>query len=150
MLRHFACLSALLLAASTAANAQCLPGQPSVVRLTGVLERVTFAGPPNYESVQSGDAPETYFVLRLPAPVCVLDSDQSAISANRLQLLLEPEQYKLFRPRLGKRITLPGELWSAETGHHHTPLMFTPARNKTGANTSPKPTPLRGTSQRRY
>ncbi|WP_185814688.1 DUF4431 domain-containing protein [Xanthomonas sp. SS] len=131
MLRHFACLFALLLAASTAANAQCLPGQPSVVRLTGVLERVTFAGPPNYESVQNGDAPETYFVLRLPAPVCVLDSDQSAISANRLQLLLEPEQYKLFRPRLGKRITLPGELWPAETGHHHTPLMFTPARGKT-------------------
>ena len=131
MLRHFACLFALLLAASTAANAQCLPGQPSVVRLTGVLERVAFAGPPNYESVQSGDAPETYFVLRLPAPVCVLDSDQSAISANRLQVFLAPEQYKLFRPRLGKRITLPGQLWPAETGHHHTPLIFTPARGKT-------------------
>ncbi|MBD7923748.1 DUF4431 domain-containing protein [Xanthomonas bonasiae] len=137
MLRHFTCLFALLLAASTAANAQCLPGQPSVVRLTGVLERVTFAGPPNYESTQSGDAPETYFVLRLPAPVCVLDSDQSAISANRLQLFLEPGQYKLFRPRLGKRITLPGELWRAETGHHHTPLMFTPAGGKTGATNSP-------------
>jgi len=150
MLRHLVFLLSLLTAASSAANAQCLPGQPSMVRLTGILERVTFAGPPNYESVQNGDAPETYFVLRLPAPVCVLNSDQSAISANRLQLFLEPGQYKLFRSRLGKRITLPGQLWPAETGHHHTPLMFTPARNKTGANTSPKPTPLRGTSQLRY
>jgi len=122
----------LLLAASSVANAKCLPGQPATVRLTGVLERVTFPGPPNYESVQSGDAPETYYVLQLPTQICVLDSDQSVISANRLQLFLEPGQYDVFRPQLGKRITLPGELWPAETGHHHTPLMFTPARDKRG------------------
>lgn len=132
MLRHFAFLLPLLLAASSAANAQCLPGQPAVVRLTGVLERVTFPGPPNYESVQDGDEVETYFVLRLPAQVCVRDDDQGVVSAASLQLLLEPGQYDLFRPQLGKRITLPGELWPAETGHHHTPLMFTPARGKTG------------------
>lgn len=132
MLRHFAFLLPLLLAASSAANAQCLPGQPAVVRLTGVLERVTFPGPPNYESVQDGDEAETYFVLRLPAQVCVRDDDQGVVSAARLQLLLEPGQYDLFRLQLGKRITLPGELWPAETGHHHTPLMFTPARGKTG------------------
>ncbi|WP_369935409.1 DUF4431 domain-containing protein [Xanthomonas tesorieronis] len=132
MPRSLALLLPLLLAASNAANAKCLPSQPATVRLTGVLERVTFPGPPNYESVQSGDAPETYYVLRLPAQVCVLDSDQSVISANRLQLFLEPGQYDVFRPQLGKRITLPGELWPAETGHHHTPLMFTPARDKLG------------------
>ncbi len=146
MLRYLVFLLSVLPAASSAANAQCLPGQPSVVRLTGVLERVTFAGPPNYESVQSGDAPETYFVLRLPAQVCVDDSDQGVISASRLQLFLEPGQYDQFRSQLGKRITLPGELWPAETGHHHTPLMFTPARDKTGANNSSKPTPLRGSA----
>lgn len=131
MPRFPALLLPLLLAASNAANAKCLPGQPATVRLTGVLERVTFPGPPNYESVQSGDAPETYYVLRLPAQICVLDSDQSVISADRLQLFLEPKQYDVFRPQLGKRITLPGELWPAETGHHHTPLMFTPAGEKT-------------------
>jgi hypothetical protein len=143
MLRHLVLLLMLLPAVSSAANTQCLPGQPSVVRLTGILERVTFAGPPNYESVQSGDAPENYFVLRLPAPVCVLDSDQSVISTSRLQLFLESGQYDLFRPQLGKRITLPGELWPAETGHHHTPLMFTPARGKISAHNSSKSTPLR-------
>lgn len=132
MLRRLVFLLILLPAALSAANPQCPPGQPSVVRLTGVLERVTFPGPPNYENVQSGDAPETYYVLRLPAQVCMLDSDQSVISANRLQLFLEPGQYDVFRPRLGKRIMLQGELWPAETGHHHTPLMFTPARDKMG------------------
>ncbi|MBN6104753.1 DUF4431 domain-containing protein [Xanthomonas sp. CFBP 8703] len=132
MLRHIVFLLSLLTAASSAANAQCLPGQPAVVGLTGVLERVTFPGPPNYESVQDGDEAETYFVLRLPAPVCVHDSEQGVISASRLQLFLEPGQYALFRPQLGKRITLPGELWPAETGHHHTPLMLTPVRGKTG------------------
>ena len=131
MPRPLALLLPLLLAVSSAANAKCLPGQPATVRLTGVLERVTFPGPPNYESVQSGDAPETYYVLQLPTQVCVIDSDQSVISANRLQLLLEPEQYDVFRPQLGKRITLPGELWPAETGHHHTPLIFTPTGEET-------------------
>lgn len=142
MPRNLATPLLLLLAASGAVNAQCLPSQPSVVRLTGVLERVTFAGPPNYEDVQSGDAPETYFVLRLPAQVCVRDSGEGIISADRLQLFLEPAQYDLFRPQLGQRITLPGELWPAETGHHHTPLMFTPAQGKKDANDVPKPSSL--------
>ncbi|UYC20796.1 MULTISPECIES: DUF4431 domain-containing protein [unclassified Xanthomonas] len=144
MPRYLACLLPLLLAATTNADAQCLPGQPSVVRLTGVLERVTFAGPPNYESIQDGDEAETYFVLRLPAQVCVRDADQGVVSADRLQLLLEPGQYALFRPRLGTRITLPGELWPAESGHHHTPLMFTPVPDKAGANDAPTPAPPRG------
>jgi hypothetical protein len=27
---------------------------------------------------------------------------------------------------------LSGQLWPAETGHHHTPLMFTPANRQDG------------------
>ncbi|MBB4128786.1 hypothetical protein GGR77_004117 [Xanthomonas translucens] len=130
MPRYLAFLLPLLIAATSTVYAQCLSGQPSVVRLTGVLERVTFAGPPNYESVQEGDEAETYFVLRLPAQICARNADQGIVSADRLQLFLEPGQYAEFRPRLGKRITLQGELWPAETGHHHTPLMFTPIQGK--------------------
>lgn len=117
-------LIALLLAATTAANAECLPGEPATVRVSGVLERVTFAGPPNYESVDQGDAPETDFVLLLDNPACLATADRP--STSQLQLFLSPEQYDRFEPELGHRITLSGSLWPAETGHHHTPLMFTP------------------------
>jgi len=117
-------LIAILLAATTAANAECLPVEPATLRVSGILERITFAGPPNYQDVTKGDQPETYFVLRLDDPVCLATSDQ--ISASRLQLFLRPEQYDQFRPKLGHKITLSGSLWPAETGHHHTPLMFTP------------------------
>jgi hypothetical protein len=112
------------LAATTAANATCLPGDPSIVHVSGVLKRITFAGRPNYEDVAKGDEPETYFVLFLNKPVCLADKDQT--SASELQLFLRPEQYDQLRPKLNRATTLSGSLWHAETGHHHTPLMFTP------------------------
>ena len=49
----------------------CLPPEPATVTLSGVLERQTSPGPPNYDSIAAGDAPETYFVLRLEQPVCL-------------------------------------------------------------------------------
>jgi hypothetical protein len=121
-----------LLADPSVAMAGCLPEQPSVVRVTGVLERIVFAGPPNYESVRAGDAAEPYFVLRLARPVCVLDPVEGRVSSRRLQLFLEPAQYAPLRPKLGHAVKLSGQLWPAETGHHHTPLMFTPANRQDG------------------
>jgi hypothetical protein len=120
-------LAGLCLAIPIAAAAQCLPAEPTVVPLRGVLERVTFAGPPNYQDIAQGDRPETYFVLRLKSPVCLSVEGGGEIAASRVQLLLRPEQFVLFRPSLGHEVTLPGSLWPAQTGHHHTPLMFTPA-----------------------
>lgn len=99
-------------------------GRPASVHVSGVLKRITFAGRPNYENVSKGDEPEIYFVLFLDQPVCLTNEDE--LSANELQLFLRPNQYDQFRPKLGHRITLSGNLWPAETGHHHTPLMFTP------------------------
>lgn len=117
-------LIAVFLTATTVANAECLPADPAVVHVNGVLKRITFAGRPNYEDISKGDEPETYFVLFLNNPVCLADTDQT--SASELQLFLRPEQYDQFRPKLNHAIALSGSLWHAETGHHHTPLMFTP------------------------
>lgn len=130
MLRTITLTIAALLACSEAAQAGCSSARPAVVRLTGVLERITFAGPPDYESVAKGDAPETYFVLRLTNAVCVDDPAAGRVSAKQLQLFLEPSQYARYRRYIGRRMTLSGVLWPAETGHHHTPLMFTPAKDQ--------------------
>ncbi|HEV7715064.1 MAG TPA: hypothetical protein VGO53_05695, partial [Steroidobacteraceae bacterium] len=39
------------------------------ILVTGALSRETFAGPPNYESVDKGDKAETYWILTLREPV---------------------------------------------------------------------------------
>ncbi len=39
--------------------------------LTGKLAKRVFAGPPNYRSIQSGDRPETYWILLLTKPIRV-------------------------------------------------------------------------------
>ena len=130
MLRAFTLTIAVWIACIGPAHAGCMAPQPAVVRLTGVLERVTFAGPPNYESVAKGDAAETYFVLRLPESVCIDDPSQGRVSATKVQLLLDRGQYSRYRGQVGKRVTLSGVLWPAETGHHHTPLMFTPSKDQ--------------------
>jgi hypothetical protein len=132
MPRHLALLGVLLAAFAGTANADCLPSLPSVVRLSGVLQRSTFAGPPNFESIRSGDQPQSYFVFRLQRSVCVQDPSLGRISSKRLQLLLEPAQYAQYRPHLGRKITISGQLWPAETASHHTPLMFTPANTQDG------------------
>ena len=125
-------LALMLLTATTNSAAACLPADPVIVTLSGVLERTTFAGPPNYESTKTGDKAETYFVLRLSKPVCVLTPGQAPLSATRLQLFLASSQYDQFRPKIGQKITVSGRLWPAETGHHHTPLMLTPVQRQAG------------------
>ena len=119
-------LIAILLAATTAANAECLPGDPAIVHVSGVLKRITFAGRPNYEDITKGDEPETYFVLFLDKPICLTNATEISTSELQLFFLRPKQQYDQFRPKLGHKITLSGSLWVAVSGHHHTPLMFTP------------------------
>ena len=62
----------------------------------GTLERKTFPGPPQYESIAAGDEPETVWLLKLDAPVCVSadPNDPSGINAaassvGAVQLILD-------------------------------------------------------------
>jgi hypothetical protein len=108
----------------------CLRYEPDTVAVTGILTRVTFPGPPNYESIKDGDEPETGFYLRLEAPICTTASPDSADNNGALQdvrlvqLVLDQAAYAHLRPHLGRRITLHGSLFAAVTGHHHAPLLL--------------------------
>lgn len=114
----------------------CLRYEPDTVALSGVLRRETHPGPPNYESVRAGDAPETGFYLHLALPVCARgrpvgdgEPDPTAApvdSAHVVQLVLDRAGYARLRPSLGREVTLRGTLFSAYTGHHHAPLLLTP------------------------
>jgi hypothetical protein len=108
--------------------AQCLEYEPKTVTLSGTIIRETHPGPPNYESIRSGDKPETIWVLRLKKAICVTASDDINVRESdrkEVQLVLEPEQYRKYRKLLGQRVSATGKLFHAHTGHHHKPLLLT-------------------------
>lgn len=110
--------------------AGCKSYEPSVVELSGRLVRKTFAGPPNYQDVHKGDAPETVWLLRLDSPICV-DQDRAQPDINpakkkirRVQLVLGNDGETRAKSLSGKRVQTAGTLFAAHTGHHHTPVLL--------------------------
>ena len=107
----------------------CLSYEPDTVQITGTLQRLMFPGPPNYESVAGGDAPETGFYLLLTKPVCTngdsaSDDTYPLQEADTVQLVLDSAGYACLRPFLGQQRTLSGTLFARSTGHHHAPLLL--------------------------
>lgn len=45
--------------------------EPSVITIEGKVSEATYPGPPNYESIENGDARETSLILALDKPVHV-------------------------------------------------------------------------------
>lgn len=103
----------------------CLPYEPAPVALSGKIERRIFPGPPEYESVEHGDEARPYWVLLLPAPICV-DSPGDAPEHNlsMLQLVLSPEQYKHEKKWLNKTASVSGTLFHRVSAMHYTPVLI--------------------------
>ena len=109
--------------------AWCLNYEPDTVEIAGTLQRLTYPGRPNYESIAEGDEPETGFYLILTKPVCTrgdsLSSDAYPIErVDTVQLVLDSAGYAQLRPSLGQNLSLSGTLFPAQTGHHHAPLLL--------------------------
>jgi hypothetical protein len=126
-------ISAIISAISnvqTNAATDCLSYEhPATVE--GVIVRRTYPGPPNYESVAAGDKPETYWLIRLPHPVCVKQDLRSGypenigvVSIDELQLLMKPAQYSDYQNQIGMYVRITGMLEGAMTGHNHTLVML--------------------------
>jgi hypothetical protein len=83
------------------------------VNLTGRLMRQTYAGPPDYESVTKGDAPQVVWILVLDRRICAVDPTSRYPKENaeqEIQLVLPAEQYSLYQTLLGERIAAVGQL----------------------------------------
>lgn len=110
-------------------SATCLEYWPVTSTVTGRLQRMTFPGRPNFESIESGDEAETGFYLTPAKPLCTLQGAEPNLEApaknvRLVQLLLDQAQYDQLRPLLGHTVVLRGTLTSAHTGHHHAPLLL--------------------------
>ncbi|WP_241586538.1 DUF4431 domain-containing protein [Rosenbergiella epipactidis] len=104
-------------------SGKCLSAGVSVT-MVGQLIRMTYPGAPNYESVENGDEPETFFTLKPDAPIsCASDAPQFG-SKNIMQLGLNSGEYTRYNTLVGSRVTVSGILIYSDTPHQHTPLMI--------------------------
>jgi hypothetical protein len=113
------------------AAADCLEYEPATVQLRGRISRQVFPGPPNYDSVKAGDAPEVVWILKLRKPVCVNANaadelnNQKESGVTRLHLVLSQGEYDRYRALLHEDVLVKGTLFHWITGHHHTPVLLT-------------------------
>jgi hypothetical protein len=101
--------------------------------LEGTLNYRIFAGPPNYEDVRKGDAPEPTYILTLPESICA-SGDEFVDPGNKFdQVQIFPEASdkaaralsRDLRRLVGKRVVVEGTSpFGAHTGHHHAALML--------------------------
>jgi hypothetical protein len=112
------------------ATPTCVRYGPDSVRLTGILERRVYPGAPNFTSVASGDSPESGYYLAMAEPICTYGGGGSRMNephkgVRRVQLVLENDNLDRAAADVGARVTMRGTLFSAVTGHHHTPIVMT-------------------------
>jgi len=116
---------------SPGAGQSCLPFEPKVVTLSGTLTVRAFPVRPNYEDTLRGDEPKRVWILRLDRAVCV-EPDSASRPLNDPQDNVRDIQLAVVgdslvprvRSLVGHRITARGQLFSAETGHHHTAVLL--------------------------
>jgi hypothetical protein len=83
------------------------------VSLSGILVRQTYAGPPHYESLTKGDAPQVILVLQLDGPTCVGGSSAGyarLYNEREVQLVFGGDRYAQHPALLGKRVVATGDL----------------------------------------
>lgn len=107
----------------------CLKYEPENVSLSGNLQKEVFPGAPNFESIEDGDTPETYYILHLSTSICVSPSQDEVNSFEsdvyKVQLALQPSQDQALKSKLGSSIALTGTLFHQISGHHHTKVLMT-------------------------
>jgi hypothetical protein len=108
-----------LIWASSAAMGECPAFMGQEWEFTGHLVNRVFAGPPNYESVTSGDKPVTRWYLQLQWPACFAEYTY----LTKFQLSLTTQEVERYRQFLGKEIRVKGTLQEGVPSRHTTSLV---------------------------
>lgn len=121
-----ALLAAALLAGARAQPPACLSYEPAEVSLQGRLELAVFPGPPHYRSFETGDAPESVWLLHLAAPVCLAAladdlNDTAQFGVATLQLV---PRAPIAVALNGSSASVTGTLYRPHGGHPHATVML--------------------------
>ena len=109
----------VLIWTSASAASECPSFAGREWEFTGHLVNRIYPGPPNYESVTSGDKPVTRWYLQLSWPACF--AEYRALT--KFQLSLTPQEVERYRQFLGKEIRVKGTLEEGMPGLHTTSLV---------------------------
>jgi hypothetical protein len=110
--------------------------EPEIVRITGVIRRETQPGPPNWESIENGDRPVTFWILNAdkkysvrnkepvqePDPEIRGNIDVDGIS--EFQLVLRGEMYDNYSHMLNQKVVATGTLYHKHTGWHFKTILL--------------------------
>ena len=124
----------LAFATAGAAKAACIDlKETNTFSFHGTLSYQIFAGPPNYEDVRKGDAPEPTYLLKLDEPICATGDDFLNPSERIDKVQVYPADAgavgrflsRDLRRYVGKRVVVDGNsAFGAHTGHHHASLVL--------------------------
>jgi hypothetical protein len=99
--------------------------EPNVSTLTGIIEEAMFYGPPGYGEDTVNDVKENVYLLKLDKSIDMVadtSNEFNVAKSNIMQLqLLSKNGMENMK---NKRVTLSGTLFGAQTGHHHTEVLF--------------------------
>lgn len=104
---------------SSSAAGECPSFAGREWELTGHLVNRIFPGPPDYESVTSGDKAVTRWYLQPPWSACFAEHGH----LTEFQLSLTPQEVDRYRQFLGKEIRVNGTLEEGVPGRHTTALV---------------------------
>lgn len=116
----------LLLAGSGSIAAACHDLDQDGQELTGLVFLRTYYGPPNYGEDPESDALETQMFLALDRPLCVNDQQTPGDPSLPAQDIVTVVPHRSMRADdlVGRRVTLKGSLFKAQTGHHRTEILI--------------------------
>jgi hypothetical protein len=122
-------LLGILFSVNVAYGEECLSYEPAQVTLKGTLVRKILPGPPEFESVEKGDRPETYWILKLSKPVCVNEDPNDEINfedsrdVRRMHLVINTEDYSRYGHFMSKEVVVTGILFHKYSGYDHTRVL---------------------------
>ncbi len=105
-----------------------VPYEPEVIILFGTLSERIYPGPPNYTSIENGDAPESVLILKLPQPIQVGNPDteprnQPEKDVLEIQLTVAETLPPSFN---NQHFLIKGSLFHAFESNHHTLVVMMP------------------------
>jgi hypothetical protein len=118
---------AVLAGAGAAARASdCLRYEPEDVTLAGTLHLQVFPGPPHYKSFDTGDQPESVWMLALARPLCIdaTPGDVANIAMQKVEQVQIVPRAPFSVAYNGKVAHVQGTLFHAHGGHPHAEVLL--------------------------
>jgi hypothetical protein len=102
-----------------------------LIKLEGTISLSDYYGPPNYGESPQTDQIERYYILSFDDDTELYDQTSlEKYKIKEIQIIYNKNTEKTltqiidFSQFIGKKISIKGYLYKAETGHHHTQLIF--------------------------